>query len=193
MPKIQADTVAAHREAKEREILDAASKFFAVGELATIATLADAVGLSRTALYKYFGSIDEIRWRIIEDSFAEWGEIVASRVAEASTPEGKIDAYVEATLALADRGVHRIATQAGQTAQSPEHDERIATFMERLGLPLVAALLELEVNHATIVGTLIDGILGRAIQLIDAGRDVEVITETTLELVRRATIAQEKE
>lgn len=186
MPKIQADTVAEHRAAKEREILDTATRLLVEGEEVTFPEIAEAVGLGRTALYKYFGSVDDIRWRIVEDSFASWKAAVAEKMVQSDSPLKTIDSYVLATLSLAELGAHKIAQQVGRIRPSTERDQRLATLHTELRAPLVEALTEIGVSNEVLVATLIDGMLGRAIEEIDAGGDVSAITRTSRQLVRRA-------
>jgi AcrR family transcriptional regulator len=80
------------------------------------------------SVYKYFSSGEEILERIAADAFADWGTQVREAVARAADPGGRIYAYVQATLALADSGAHRIAVfagglprQASRASVSPGH------------------------------------------------------------------------
>ena len=188
MPKIDARTVAEHRAAKEREILDAAIQLIDTGQAdgVTIKTLAGAVGLSRSAFYKYFSSLDDIRWRIIEDSFAGWTSTVSDRVSAAATPHEAIRTYVVVTLSLADQGAHRIAMQADQLRPSDERNDQLNTLHELLRAPLTEALAAIGTPDEVIVASLVDAMLGRAIQMIDAGENPASITRLTLELVEKA-------
>lgn len=189
MPKIDAGTVAEHRATKEREILDAAIKLIDTGQAhgVTIKTLADAVGLSRSAFYKYFSSLDDIRWRIIEDSFAGWTSTVSDTVSAAATPHEAIRTYVVVTLSLADQGAHRIAMQADQLRHSDERDDRLNNLHEQLRAPLTEALAAIGTPDEAIVAAMVDAMLGRAIQMIDAGANPANLTKITLDLVQKAT------
>lgn len=186
MPKIQAETVAAHRAAKEREILDTATRLLLEGGEVTIPRIAEEVSLSRTALYKYFDSVDDIRWRIVEESFAHWKTTVSDRTVQSASPLETVDSYVVATLSLAELGAHRIAQEAGRMQHSPDRTKRLAALHEELRTPLVEALTEIGTANEVLVASLIDGMLGNAIQEIDAGGDLSVVTRTLRELVRRA-------
>ena len=186
MPRIQAETVAEHRHLREATILASArSLLLELGPKGVTAdAVASAVGLSRTAIYKYFTSSEDILERIVDDSFADWLEVVTVAVDEAPDAARKIDAYVITSLSLGVEGAHHIAVLAGGLLS----DDRtgLTTRHSELTAPLTNVLEQCSVQHPAIVADLIDGVLGRAITQIDAGVPIELVTDTTLGLISRA-------
>jgi AcrR family transcriptional regulator len=87
----------------------AARKLLAAGGRAAVtpAAVGAAAGLARSSVYKYFSSAGEILERIAADAFADWETQVREATARAADPGDQIDAYVQATLALAGSGAHR--------------------------------------------------------------------------------------
>jgi hypothetical protein len=64
--------------------------------------------------------------------------------------------------------------------------ERLAQAHRDLAAPLVAALAERGHADPVLTAELVDGVLGRAIDQLDAGRPAEDVVPATLEFVRRA-------
>lgn len=199
MPKISADSVAAHRASKEQEIVAVAAGLIADGAGAemTIGGVAAAVGLTRTAVYKYFDSVDDIRWRIVSDAFDRWQQAVAlavdavdavdtgDAVDTARAAHDRIEAYVDATLALADDGAHRIAMTAGGIGPAAERADDLRRLHAGLRVPLEAALTQLGSVSPPLTASLIDGLIGRAIELMDNGENVKTVTGLTKDYVAR--------
>jgi AcrR family transcriptional regulator len=189
VPKIDAPTVAEHRANQDRALLSAARQLLAAGgrTAVTPAAVGAAAGLARSSVYKYFATGEEILERIAADAFADWGRQVSDAVAHAADPGSRIDAYVQATLALAVSGVHRIAVLAGGIPAPGPGRERLARAHHDLGRPLRAALSDRGDPDPDLTAELIDGALSRAIGQLDAGRSAAEVVPATLAFVRRAT------
>ncbi|MEK8226875.1 helix-turn-helix domain-containing protein [Oerskovia sp. M15] len=70
MPRISAPTVAEHRAAQMRVLLDAARSLLAeTGRPPTFSALAERAGLARPSLYQYFRSADDLLLAMVEDVF----------------------------------------------------------------------------------------------------------------------------
>jgi len=188
VPKIEAPTVAEHRANQERALLDAARELLLAGGRAAItpAAVGAAAGLARSSVYKYFSSGEEILTRIATEAFADWGARVSEAVGHAADVDGRVDAYVRTTLELADSGEHRVAVLGGGLPHDARARERLAQAHRDLAAPLVAALAERGDADPVLTAELVDGVLGRAIDQLDAGRPAEDVVPATVEFVRRA-------
>lgn len=188
MPKIDAPTVAEHRANQERALLDAARELLLADGRAAVtpAAVGAAAGLARSSVYKYFGSGEEILTRIAAEAFADWGARVSDAVAGAADADGRVDAYVRTTLELACSGAHRVAVLGGGLPRDAGARERLAQAHRDLAAPLVAALAERGHADPVLTAELVDGVLGRAIDQLDAGRPAEDVVPATVEFVRRA-------
>jgi len=188
VPKIEAPTVAEHRANQERALLDAARELLLVGGRAAItpAAVGAAAGLARSSVYKYFSSGEEILTRIATEAFADWGARVSEAVGRAADVDGRVDAYVRTTLELAGSGAHRVAVLGGGLPPDARARERLAQAHRDLAVPLVDALAERGDEDPVLTAELVDGVLGRAIDQLDAGRPAEDVVPATLEFVRRA-------
>ncbi|MFJ9369041.1 TetR/AcrR family transcriptional regulator [Nocardia sp. NPDC101769] len=188
MPKIDAPTVAEHRANQERALLDAARGLLLEGgaDAVTPAAVGAVAGLARSSVYKYFRSGDEILARIVADSFAEWGAWVRDAVDRRDTADDRITAYVRVTLELAAAGAHRVAVLGGGTPGDPAGRAVLARHHRDLAAPLRAALTERGDPDPELTAALVDGVLGRAIDRLDAGEPVEYVTRVTTEFLCRA-------
>ncbi|MFB7722392.1 TetR family transcriptional regulator [Nocardia sp. NPDC056100] len=188
MPKIDAATVAEHRANQEDALLAAARELLLSGGRGAVtpAAVGAAAGLARSSVYKYFRSGEEILERIVANAFEDWTAVVRAAVEEARAAEGRIDAYVRTSLALAGSGAHRIAMAGGGTAPDEAARERIAVAHRALAAPLREALSELGDADPALTAELVDGAIGRAIDQLDAGGDFRHIQTRTLTFVRRA-------
>jgi AcrR family transcriptional regulator len=188
VPKIEAPTVAEHRANQERALLDAARELLLAGGRAAItpAAVGAAAGLARSSVYKYFSSGEEILTRIATEAFADWGARVSEAVGRAADADGRVDAYVRTTLELAGSGAHRVAVLGGGLPPDAGARERLAQAHRDLAAPLVAALAERGEADPALTAELVDGVLGRAIDQLDAGRPAEDVVPATVEFVHRA-------
>jgi hypothetical protein len=98
------------------------------------------------------------------------GARVSEAARRARDADGRIDAYVRTTLELACSGAHRIAVLAGGVPVGDRARERLAQAHRDLAAPLSAALADRGDPDPGLTAELIDGALGRAIGLLDAGR-----------------------
>lgn len=69
MPRIRAESIAAHKEASRAAILDAAQKVFLANGFAggSLTAIADVAGIPRTTIYEYFPSKGHILLAVLED------------------------------------------------------------------------------------------------------------------------------
>src|SRR5690625_7953544 len=97
MPRIIAPTVAEHRAARERALLDAAHAILLeTGEAPGLAPVAERVGLARTSVYQYFRSRRELLQAMVRDVYPRWGGRVAAAMGAAPTTAGQAVAYAGA-------------------------------------------------------------------------------------------------
>lgn len=188
MPRIAAPTVAEHRANQERALLDAARNLLLTEgpQAITPAAVGAAAGLARSSVYKYFRSGEEILARIVADSFAEWTVQVRDTVERAETAEGRIEAYARTTLSMAASGAHRIAVVGGSLARDTDAHAKLVHAHDELLAPLREALADHGNSDPDLTASLIDGALGRAVELLDAGHPPAEIIPKAVAFVQRA-------
>ena len=69
MPRIRAESIAAHKKASRKAILDAAQKVFLANGFAagSLTAIADVAGIPRTTIYEYFPSKGHILLEVLKD------------------------------------------------------------------------------------------------------------------------------
>ncbi|WP_285113701.1 TetR family transcriptional regulator [Leifsonia sp. fls2-241-R2A-40a] len=91
------------KAAREQAILDAARALGAERGIraVTLTDIADAVGMHKSAMLRYFETREEIFLRLTADGWREWTPVLSDRIAAASTPHGVAAAFAST---LAARG-----------------------------------------------------------------------------------------
>ena len=177
MPRITAPSVAEHRAAQERKLLDAADALLReTGEAPTLAQVAERAGLARPSIYQYFGSREDLLHALVRDVFPRWTEQIASAMRAAPTPADRILAYAKANIVLVDEGSHAVASALAALAPGAEIDEHARLMHTRIQEPLVATLSELGVDDPESVAQMINSMVHAGTRMLDAGQDVDQVT-----------------
>ena len=92
MPRIRAESIAAHKEASRRAILDSAQKVFLANGYSggSLTAIADVSGLPRTTIYEYFPSKGHILMAVLADRVPPLIERLLDEIEEAP-PLGTIN------------------------------------------------------------------------------------------------------
>lgn len=165
MPKITASSVAEHVARQEQRVFDTAITLFIRHGYAQVSfgDIADAVGLARNSLYRYFpGKADILtKWfRIeLESRIARCSEILAGD----GDPAGLIDDWIEDQLDYATRPEHTLMASMTQVEPALATEARSELFgvHSRLLAPLRATLARAGVAHDTLGATseLVNGLV----------------------------------
>jgi AcrR family transcriptional regulator len=147
MPRISAPTVAEHHRQQEAAILAAAARLFS--ERGVVATemkdIAAAVGLSRTALYRYFPDRDHVFLAWAEGLHGEIATAVDALLAAHSDPWDRLEAWIAFQVAHVTSDAHavgnRVMVELG--ALPPVLRERIEHAHRDLHARLEPTLAEL--------------------------------------------------
>lgn len=185
MPRIQAANIAEHVRQQEDAILGAAARLFAErGVAATdLGDIAEAVGLARSSLYRYFPDKDHIllRW------FQRELEPVIDRSRAIATDDRPVG----------ERLTRWLDFQLDFVAD-PDHD-LAPRIMQELGAVSPGVQAEIAEGHRRVYGTLGDlvtealagrpGSAGAKARSSDADRDPRVVTQLLGGLVQAAGTA----
>lgn len=163
MPRIEAPTVAEHREQRRKAILDAArSLMVETGEPPSMGQVGKRAGLARSSVYQYFDSVEELLTAVAGDVFPGWSAEVQNRVAGASSPGERVWAYIEANFALStspELGVIQVLSRVipPQDLHSPMKE-----FHLQLQVPLRQALIDLREPDPEVMAGFIDALIVQA-------------------------------
>ena len=147
MPKISAATVAEHRAARERALLDAAHAILLeTGEPPRLADVAARAGLARTSAYQYFGSQLDLLKAMVQDVYPQWTKRIRGAMAAAPTDADRILAYAVANVELVDEGAHAVGSTLAALDPDAALDEEAVRMHREVQEPLIAALTALDVD-----------------------------------------------
>lgn len=184
MPRIQAPTVAEHRAAQHRALLDAAREILAeTGRPPTLTRVAERAGLARPSLYQYFRSPEDLLIAVVEDVFPRWSARVAAAMDAAATPADRVLAYVLTNFELITEGEHALATVLAEIAPGDAVAEQSRAMHQQLLEPLAEALRELGVPTVPETAEMINAIMFAGSRLIESGTDLQTVWESARALL----------
>jgi AcrR family transcriptional regulator len=177
MPRISAPSVAEHRAAQERMLLDAAHAILReTGEAPTMAQLAERAGLARSSVYEYFGSRREVLSALVRDIFPRWTERIGEAMRAAASPAEAIVAYACANVELVAEGSHAAGEALSALEPGAETDEQAARMHAQIQEPLIATLTELGLESPESVAEMINAVVYAGIRMLEAGQSMEQVT-----------------
>lgn len=172
MPRIQAATVAEHRNQRIRAILDAARALMEqTGEPPSMGDIGKRAGLARSSVYQYFDSVETLLTAVASDVFPDWSGRILKRVAEAATPGEKVWAYVEENFAIFAGREMVVAQVLARVIAPQEFQAPMKEFHLQLQVPLRDALMDLNEPEPEAMAGLIDSLIMKAAN--DVSRDDE--------------------
>lgn len=177
MPRISAATVAEHRAAQERSLLDAAHALLEeTGDAPTMAQVADRAGVARSTVYLYFDSRQDLLQGLVRDIFPRWTQRITSAMDRAQSPADRILAYAVENVALVHEGSHAVGSALAALAPGAELDEQATRMHRQIQEPLIATLADLGVGAPEAIAELINAVVHAATRMLDGGTDVAEIT-----------------
>lgn len=120
-----------HRTPRKDEILEEAARLFAERgyEAVSLLEIAQAVGLSKTTLYHYFASKDEILGTLIATTISQLNEFIAAAIPAEGSPAVKLTAFMEAQAEFFERHIPQfkvLLSQIGNLTDPVARDAAVA-------------------------------------------------------------------
>ena len=152
-------------------LLDAARALLSEGgtDALTFPALAQRTGLARSSVYEYFRSRGAVVEELCAVDFPVWAAEIETAMAEAESPEEKIEAYVRRQLALVGDRRHRavVAISAGELDAGAR--EKIRAAHGGLVAMVVEALSALGHDQPRLAAMLLQGVVDAAVRRIELG------------------------
>jgi AcrR family transcriptional regulator len=176
MPKIQAPTIAAHREFRRQQLMAAAMELAIEGgaEAVTVSAVAHRAGLSRSSIYEYFSSSADLIADLVIEELEYYTARLAEAIKDATDPFEKIELWIAEGLRYVEDGRHMLVKSLN-TVSTPEfRKEEISMGHRRLISPLRQALAETGIKEIASAAAFLQSITDAASVRIDAGNDAEL-------------------
>jgi AcrR family transcriptional regulator len=185
VPKINAPTVAEHRDRRRAALVNAGRDILAAegADAVTPAAVGAAAGIARSSVYQYFDSSVALLAAIVEESFPNATATIREAVDAADSPAARITAYVSASLDLATNPEHRSFDAATVAALPPDFRDRVDALHREQYAPLVAALRDAGAPDPALAANLVGGLLTAAVRAVAAGADVETARAALLAFI----------
>lgn len=192
MPRIEAPTVAEHREMRRREVVtNARELLMREGPPGvTPAAVARATGLARSSVYQYFPTTGALVGAAVEDLFQLAQHRLDVALAEAGDDaEARLTAYISTTLELAAQG-HSPGRTLAMTGLPDDCLARLRELHDALAGPLVTLVrgyaAELPGRNARVLVGLVSGTLNGAAALVERGAPLPGVTAETVRFIAAA-------
>jgi len=196
VPRITAPTVAEHRDQRRADLV-AAGQALLVAEgpdAVTMTAVAARAGLSRTAVYEYFTSADELVAIVLSDQMLLWQEALRQRLHAASSETGDLDTvriYVEVAMGLVADGHHSLLVLLTMDTLTEDVRHRLSAAHAAVAAPVGEALAQIgirDVHQATnYVHAAIEAAARRLTPGQDARAEIAAVTAFTVAGVRALT------
>ena len=191
MPKINAPTIAEHREARREALLAAAATLMQQGKTFTVAQVAQEVGLSRSAVYEYYNSAADLIADVLVDEMAIWVDEITPAVLSVSEPGLRIEAWVRGVLDYVAQGRHALLKAAGSVDLPEARRAQVQSMHRELIAPLSEALTALEVPDARQMSAFIWGVLDASITRVESqGFDAQLEGDAVVAFIHGGLIKQ---
>ncbi|MFW7415832.1 TetR/AcrR family transcriptional regulator [Demequina sp. SO4-18] len=185
MPKIDAATVAEHRSARRAALLDAAVTLLRESPDAApnLGAVGRRAGLSRSAVYHYFSSSQDLLTAVVEETFPRWQRRFDAAYAGAPGPADRVRVYVRENLALVAEGDHALARTLITVVTDEHIAPRSAAFHAALVKPLMEALGDLNDPAPALTADLINALVLAGARRLEAGDDFDAVCDGVGRLV----------
>jgi AcrR family transcriptional regulator len=176
MPKIQAPTVALHRELRRAQLIDAAMTLaLASGaQSITVAAVATEAGLARSSIYEYFASSADLVADLVLEELDYYTQRLADAVAGETEPYRRIELWITESLRYVADGRHMLVKSLNTIDTPAARRDEIAMGHRRMIAPLLDSLNQTGIIDTKMAAALLSSVTDAASIRIDAGNEAEL-------------------
>lgn len=194
MPRIEAPTIAEHRDQRRAALLAAGHELVLSGgpRAVTMTAVAARAGLSRTAVYEYFASTEDLLAAVLGERMTAWTAEVEGALATAENPQEKIATYVRVSLELIKDGSHGLLVLLSAETLPTHVRRQLSELHATLAAPLSSAVRDLGVPDVDLATRYVQGVVEAAARRIEPGQDIfaETTAATTFVIAGLQSLAQ---
>lgn len=173
VPRIEAPTVAEHRDQRRAALLAAGHDLVLSGgpSAVTMTAVAARSGLSRPAVYEYFASTQDLLAAVLSERMQVWTTEVGEALAEEMSAEDKVRTYVRVSLELISDGSHGLLVLLSTESLPNDVRKALTDLHATLAAPLGTALHDLGVQDIDRGTRYVQGVVEAAARRIEPGLD----------------------
>lgn len=147
----------------------------------TVAAVAERAGLSRTSVYEYFASKEELVHDLILDELRCYTELLSSAIEKEATPDEQLQNWIASALTYVADGRHLLAKSLNAALTSLDNGADVAIAHRKLLAPLKATLIAMKIPNADQALSLIRSATDSATKRIETGAEprTEIAATTT--------------
>lgn len=181
MPAIKTASLAAHRDWRRNQLIQAAAAIAleSGGQGVTVAAVAARAGLSRTSVYEYFASGADLATELVIEELQSFATYLEGEVAGFTEPEDAIKGWIESSLTYIADGRHLLAKALNSVELSRDRGAAIGAAHRHLLAPLQRNLNAMGVKDIPQALLLLQSITDAATKRIEGGNDANTEIETT--------------
>ncbi|NKB91257.1 MAG: TetR family transcriptional regulator [Candidatus Nanopelagicales bacterium] len=176
MPRITAPTVAEHRDQRRADLVAAGQELLVTkgSDAVTMTAVAARAGLSRTAVYEYFTSTDELVAVVLSDQMVLWQEALRQRLHAAPPETGDLDTvriYVEVAMGLVADGHHSLVVLLTMDTLTEDVRHRLSAAHAAVAAPVGKALAQIGIRDVDQATNYVHAAIEAAARRITPGQD----------------------
>jgi AcrR family transcriptional regulator len=171
MPKIVTQDLASHRDWRRNQLIAAATAI-ALEESSvsiSIAAVAARAGLSRTSVYEYFASSQDLVADLLIEELNNFSALLAKAIEDEIEPITALAIWIETSLNYVADGRHLLAKSLHATTLPRERSAEIAAAHRQMLAPLTKTLLALGVSDTTRALSQLQAVTDVATRRIESG------------------------
>lgn len=151
MPKISTQDLASHRDWRRNQLISAATQIALEESSAsiTIAAVAARAGLSRTSVYEYFSSSQDLVADLLIEELNNFGDLLRKSVEKENDPITALTIWIETSLNYVGDGRHLLAKSLHATTLPRERSAEIATAHRQMLAPLSKTFVALGISDTS--------------------------------------------
>ena len=175
MPKIQTKRLAEHRDWRRHQLIEAAASIAleSGGSAITVALVAERAGLSRTSVYEYFSSSEDLVADLVLDELHNFIEVLTNAIGDQDDCAKAISQWIEAALRYISDGRHMLAKALSSISTPRERAAEIGAAHRALLAPLAHSLKRMGVVDISQAMALIQSATDVATKRIESGTNAE--------------------
>jgi AcrR family transcriptional regulator len=182
MPKIQAPTVALHRELRRQQLIDAAMEL-ALSDGAqsiTVAAVAAKAGLARSSIYEYFASSADLVADLVLEELDYYSRRLSDALSDESEPFRRVELWITESLRYVADGRHMLVKSLNTISTPSDRKDEILMGHRKMVAPLQDALTEAGLADVRTAAALLSSAIDAASIRIDAGNDAGLEIQSTV-------------